>query len=226
MTKNLMRLLRAGAAALACVLVACCGGGGSDPGPTVIRAPDAVLSADVPRVLVASIPDGFHPSTVVSFDVFSVGYFGSFAQAGQGGHFGLGVRTDLDRLPTAIFGHGVIFGNVSGAPGGNPVYPSSQLESWCNGLVPGDYLLTGPGTPPVLLDGVAYHVRLESDTTGQTRTLRYAISSGGVLLYDSGPVADPNQAFDLTKNGVWVGHVFDGTGSWAVTFSNITIEIN
>ena len=226
MAKTLMRVLRAGAAALACVLVACCGGGGGAPGPTVIRAPDAVLSADVPRVVVASIADGLHPSTVVSFDVMSAGYFGAFSQAGQGGHLAFGTHADLDLLPTAIRGHGVIFGNVSSVTGGNPVYPSSQLESWSNGIGPDNYLLSGPGTPPVLSDGVTYHVRLSSQITGSERILRYAISKGGVLLFDTGPVSDPNRGFDLAKNGVWVGHAFDGPGPWAVTFSNIIIELN
>lgn len=192
------------------------------------RPPDVTLYSNTPRLTVLDMPDGFHSYLEVMFNIRSNGYWGYSSQSGQSGHFAFGTRADLVKLPTAVFGQGVIFGNISGAPNGNPVFPSSQLETWFNGFNDGSHqdniLFTGNGgATPMLYDQTDYRIRFISNI-GVTKTIRYTVSSTlGVLLYDSGIVTDTNNYFDVNKNGIWVAHVFSVADIWTINFSNIVV---
>lgn len=219
MTKT-MRFICAGLAALACfVLIAACGGGGG--GPVYIIPPDTTLTPGTSFAVLTSPADGLHVDQSVSFRVRADGYFSQ--HAGSAGHFGIVTRADLAQRSAAILGHGVIFGDAG------DVSRSTQIESWANTATPPNYLFPQAGSP-VLLDGVDYDVVLTThvSTDRSVQWVRYTLSAGGVLLWDSGQVPDPNHVFDPAKNGVWVGQVFANplAGPWAVTFSKITIALD
>ena len=209
--------------AIAALLLGC--GGASDvPATRSIIAPDVVLTASDARLLVADIPAGLHVDQRITFTLVSDGYYAR----NPVGHFAFITRSDISKWTTQVLGHGLAFGNLSGAFNGTPSNPGAQLESWCNGSTPPNYLLSAAPSP-VLVDGVAYQVRLETHVSPDrsVQTLRYTIGQAGQLVYDSGVVLDPNRAFDPAMNGIWIAHVFDGpnTEPWAIRLSNIRIEL-
>jgi len=210
------------------VLATACGGGSSEAENTPIRisAADVELNSSVGSVVIASPPDGFHADTLVQFTLRSDGYF----TQNPGAHAPLVTRQDLALSGKAIRGQGMLFGNVSLAPGGNPLHPSVQAETWCNGVGDGSYLLNGQGTPPVLSDGVDYQITLHTHV-GADRSdqfIRFQIRGSDGVDYDSGAIHDPNIAFDATKNGVWIGHVFQNpmAAPWTLRVYGITVTLS
>lgn len=209
-----------------CALVAGCGGGGDDqPLPKVLTVPDVVLTEIDSRLAIADIPQGFQADQRISFTVTSEDYFSQ----NPDGHFAVITRADLSKWTTQVLGHGLAFGNLAQAPNGTPSNPGVQIESWCNGSTPGNYLLSAP-TAPVLRDGVPYQVQLDTHVSPDRseQTVRYRLSVSGQQVYDSGLISDPNRGFDPSMNSVWIGHVFDNpnAGLWLIRLSNIKIELS
>lgn len=209
-----------------------------DPGPfttsaiSPITCPDFQLSSSVERHIAISQSDKFFNNTVVEFTMNSNGYFNK----STGGHMAMVSRCDTDILASAVRGQGMIFGNVALATdtSGNPDYgpnqltPSTQIESWLNGLstTRAQYLLNGNPRPPILRDLVDYQIRFESFISDDrvNQTLRYTVSEREQIIYDSGVVVDPNRYFNPSKNGLAFGHVFSSPDSnWSVKFSNIKL---
>lgn len=208
-----------------------------DPGPVVtdgknpIVMNDFELTESIPRYIALSQPDKFYSNSILEYTMVSNGYF----SASPGGHIAAVLRCDTGILNTAVRGQGLVMGNVRSAadPMNIPDYapnqlaPSTQLESWLNGLAEdrSHYLLNGDPNPPILRDLVQYRVRIQSyinyDRTNQT--IRYTISDQNNLIYDSGTVVDPNRYFNPSRAGVAFGHVFSGSGSWSVKFSDLRL---
>ena len=206
-----------------------------DPGPFVDsdavethKSPGTVLNSQVHRVTLLDLPNKRYQRVWVDFKFKSDNYFTA------NGHVAMVARCDLSFVNRAVRGHGMVFGDVAGAtdPSGdpdyapNPIVPSTQIESWMNGTIPGrgQYLLNGNPNPPVLRDGVEYRVRLEtfisSDRVNQT--VRYTIHVGSTLVYDSGVVIDPNRHFDPSCNNLVIGHVFSSPkDDWSVHITDV-----
>lgn len=200
-----------------------CGGGSNPPAAKNITAPDLVLTAIDPRLVIADIPYGLHVDQVISFTLVSEDYF----KQNPVGHFAIVTRSDLARLPTKVLGQGFAVGNLTGAIDGTKVNPGSQIETWCD--LPGrdHYLLDSPPSP-VWQDGIRYDVRIETHVSLGQQTVRYTLSVGGNQIYDSGVMDDPNRGFDPAMNGIAIGHVFDSAdaGLWLIRLSNIRIELS
>lgn len=209
------------------VLATACGGGTDDADvlPIRIAAADVEMNPAVTSVMIAAPADGLHTDTTVQFTLRSDGYFSQ----NPDGHIPLVTRQDMALMGKAIRGQGMLFGNVSGAPDGNPLHPSVQVETWFNGTAPGQYLLAGGGMPPVLADGVDYYVTLRTHvgTNRSDQFIQIQVSADGVA-WDSGEIHDPNTIFDATKNGIWIGHVFQNTSAapWTVKVSGIVVTLS
>lgn len=234
MLKKILCALCAGAALLACSFLPACGGGGGSSS-TVTAVPDTQITSSTSdgRLVLAQLPDGFHADTTVTITLTPHAYFGQNALQGQGGHAALITHGDVALIGQAVRGHGVLVGCVSGAVNGNPVCPSSQLETWFNGQTlqingqthSGNYLFTAAQPVPQLVDEVpitlSFYSHLSPDCS--TRTVRYLMRQGSTA-YDSGVLNDPNTLFDCTKNAVIVGEVFAAAGAvWSIDLTNITI---
>ncbi|WP_027477904.1 hypothetical protein [Curvibacter gracilis] len=210
-------------------LATACGGGSTDAAttyPARIALPDVELNPSVESVVIAALPDGFHADTVIQLTLRSNGYFTQNPDA----HAPLVTRQDLALNGKAIRGQGMLFGNVSQAPGGNPIHPSLQAETWCNGIGDGSFLLNGQSTPPVLSDGVDYQVTLHTHvgTDRSDQFIRFQIRGADGVSYESGEIHDPNTAFDATKNGIWIGHVFQNplAAPWTLKVYGITVTLS
>ena len=206
-----------------------------DPGPVLDsdaevthRAPDAVLNSATPRVTLLDIPDKHYQRVTVDFQFKSHNYFVDH------GHVAVVMRCDLSFINRAVRGHGMVFGDVAGAtePSGDPDYapnqivPSTQIETWLNGILPNraHYLLNGNPGPPVLKDDVSYSVRIETFVSHDraNQTIRYTVHIGTTLIYDSGAVIDPNRYFNAACNSLVVGHVFSSPkDDWSVEITDI-----
>lgn len=209
--------------ALLASLVGCGGGGTETPKARILAVPDVVLTAIDPRLVIADLPYGLHVDQVISFTLLSEDYF----KQNPVGHFGIVTRADLSQWATRVLGHGLAIGNLAGADGGSQVVPGAQIESWCNGSNPADYLLAASASPQ-LRDGVSYEVAIYTHASPGRQTVRYTLAQGGAQIYDSGLVDDPNRGFDPAMNGVGIGHVFDSAdaGLWLIRLSNIRIELS
>ena len=209
--------------AIAALLLGCGSGASDGPATRSIIAPDVVLTAIDPRLVIADIPYGLHVDQVISFTLVSEDYF----KQNPVGHFSVVTRSDLARLPTKVLGQGFAVGNLTGAIDGTKVNPGSQIETWCD--LPGrdHYLLDSPPSP-VWQDGIRYDVRIETHVSLGQQTVRYTLSVGGNQIYDSGVMDDPNRGFDPAMNGIAIGHVFDSAdaGLWLIRLSNIRIELS
>ena len=234
MLKKLCALC-AGAALLICFLLPGCGGGGGGSSTILTTVPDTQLTSSTPdgRLVLAQLPDGFHGDTTVTLTATPHAYFGQNSLPGQGGHFALVVHGDAVQIGQAVRGHGLVLGCVAGAVNGNPVCPSSQLETWFNGQAltlngqtfTDNLLLTAAQPVPLLIDEVpitvSFYSHLSPDCS--TRTVRYLLWQGSTV-YDSGVLNDPNTLFDCTKNAVILGDVFAAAGAvWSIDLTNITI---
>ncbi|WP_019573365.1 hypothetical protein [Curvibacter lanceolatus] len=171
-----------------------------------------------------SLPDGYYEYLNLTFDFLSNGYFAANPTA----HIFVCVRQDPALVGKQIRGQGIVLGNVSLAPGGTPFFPSTQIETWCNGIYPGSYLLSAPGAPPILEDGVIYTFQIFTHVTPDrsVQTIRYRVWQGSSMLYDSGNVTDPNQYFDPAHSGAYAGHVFDTSTDpgWGFTIDNVFLS--
>lgn len=171
-----------------------------------------------------------------------------FAQ-NPGGHFAVVVRCNNAAIANGyVQGQGMIIGNVSQAPtptfpplppnvpfAPNPVYPSTQIESFWAGVAVqpnsvnyyGNTLLANTnGTNPVLLDGVEYKFTVinEISTSGKSFT-GYKIMQGTTVIYNQILMYDYNIYYDPKKSGILMGHVFKNSGAspWSVTIENKVI---
>lgn len=203
-------------ARLICIILslflAACGGGGS--------APLALhfYQGGADRLMVSDVPDRYYSHTNLEFDFQSNGYLSE-----SSAHFGIVLRGDTAVWTQYVRGEGLTIGCVGNAIGAVGTCPTTQAETWFNGLAPGgNALLAGMSIPPVLIDGAKYRFRIETDA--DAHTIRYTIAQNGASLYDSGLMKDQNIWFDPSKNGIYIGHVFDNPGNWSATFDNFVIE--
>lgn len=168
----------------------------------------------------------------VGFDFLSNSYF----TENPNGHFAIVVRSDNSSLATSIRGHGMVMGNVSFAPNGNPVAPSTQVEGFWTGSAVGSggnnhlFNETGGLSTLPLEDGVQYKVIVESTVTDEgAMWIRYRLYrkettyNAWELERDTGDVLDPYGVIDPTKTGIVFAHVFEDAfaAPWTVTISNI-----
>ncbi len=170
----------------------------------------------------------------VSFDFITSAYFSG--NDSWGAHIAVVLRCDTDVIASALRGQGMIIGNVSGnTSGGAQNHPTTQIETWFNGLAAGDnYLPTEssgyPGRP--VQDGVQYRAIVSSkvmpDGTSYIRYRFYKWTAVGPLSHwvldrDTGDVLDNNTYIDKTKSGLVIGHVFNNPGApaWSVTITNV-----
>jgi hypothetical protein len=218
-----MRLIAAGLALLVIFSLTACGGGDSAPRPMPI--PDATILPGNPKTVLADLGDGFHADTLVTLTLTSNGYFA----ANPAGHCALVARADLSATQTVITGQGLAIGNVSETYNGNPVTPAAQIEVWGYTPAPYGHLLAPSSAAPVLRDGVPYTFRFWSriDQPGAVPTVRMTITEAGLVIYDTGPMADPSHGFDVNKNGLWFAHVFDNAASgWSISLTDISVSFD
>jgi hypothetical protein len=178
-----------------------------------------------PRLEILRLDDHWYENYRVTFKFKSTDYFQQNAMPpAQAGHFALVMRGDIDAWETAVWGQGLIFGVTFN----NMSVPSIRIETWFNGVPPGNYLLDGVPGAPELLDGVTYDVEFIStvpqDRSQQTIQFRISTEADG-LLYDSGLVPDPNILFDPAKNSIFTGHVFDNeaSGPWEFAITDVKL---
>jgi len=237
MFNKLFCTLCTGAALFVCSFLPACGGGGT-AGSITTKVPDTQITNDTPdgRLVLAQLPTGFHADTTVAITLTPHSYFGQNALPGQGGHVALAVHADAALIGAVVRGHGVLVGCVSGAVNGNPVCPSSQIETWFNGQTlqvggqtySGNYLFAAAEPVPQLVDEVPITLNFFSHLSPDcsTRAVRYLLWQGSTT-YDSGTLNDPNTLFDCTKNAVTIGQVFPSAGAtWSISLTNITITQN
>jgi hypothetical protein len=172
----------------------------------------------------SALADGYYEYLNVTFDFTSTGYFAANPTA----HIFVCLRQDPALVGQKIRGQGIVLGNVSGAVNGNPFYPSTQIETWFNGVGQGDYLLSAPGAPPILQDGVTYTFQIYTHVSPDRsiQTIRYRVWKGTSMLYDSGKVTDPNQYFDPAHSAVYAAHVMDTSTDpgWSFSIDNVFIS--
>jgi len=156
------------------------------------------------------------------------------------GHFAFILRHNIDAFTEATRrneGNGLLFGNLTGYTNpntghtGNPVTPSTIVETWYNGLAPyGNDLIPGTSWSGQLQDDVTYDVEINSivNSAGQT-LVSYSISSGGILLVSIPPTLDGNTYIDHIHTGFAMGQVFQGadgntpTPGWNIQITNFSI---
>ena len=156
-------------------------------------------------------------------------------------HFAVVLRGNPDALHEAvprIEGNGLVIGNVAGYVNsytghtGNPLYPSTQIETWHHGAGPpmGDNdLLPQPGGP-ILADGVPYTFVINSDVDANGASfVSYSVSDPSGEIYSLGPQADGNIWFTRTKTGIFLAHVFEGadgntpTDGWTISLNSVNV---
>jgi len=199
-----------------------------------------VLNNSTPRVTMAATgaypTGGFNVGTGIMetwFDLVSSGYFAN----NPNGHMAVVTRADTSVMTTAVYGQGMIFGNVNGnTSGGATHYPTTQIESWFNGFATGNYLPpTSDGyTSKPLVDGVTYRACITSTVAPNSKYyIRYRLwrltTTYGLTTYelerDTGDVYDPTNYISRETSGLYAGHVFaNGSApAWSLTFSNVSI---
>jgi hypothetical protein len=177
-----------------------------------------------PRLEILRLPDHWYENYKVTFKFKSTGYFQQNAVPPMAGHFAIVMRGDIDSWEVAVWGVGLIFGRTFN----EQTVPSIRIETWFNGVPPGNYLLDGVPGAPELHDGVEYMVEFLSivPTNRANQTIQFKISTeADGLLYDSGPVHDPNVLFDPAKNSIFCGHVFDNeaSGPWEFAITDVKL---
>jgi len=172
-----------------------------------------------------------------------------FAQ-NPGGHFSVVVRCNNAAIANGyVQGQGMIIGNVSAAPtpvtpplppgvpfNPNPVYPSTQIESFWAGIVSHDFdttiyygntlLANTNGANPVLVDGVEYKFIVTSEISASLKSYTgYTILQGTTVVYNQPLVYDYNIYYNPTKSGIVIAHVFENAtaSAWSVAVSNKVI---
>lgn len=206
---------------------------GDDSGVVLYRPSDITIKADTPdsRILVLNPPKIHREFITVDYTLRADGgYFTA------NGHAVMGLRLDVAVIATLVRGVGLTFGDVAGAPnvGNFPEYapnqlvPSTQVETWlhANTVEPDRsiYMLNGNPGAPKLSDGVDYAVRFESLVSADRKrqTVRYTISTGGSMIYDSGVIIDPNDVYDASHNSLLFAQVFGPTThDWSIHISGI-----
>jgi len=177
-----------------------------------------------PRLEILRLPDHWYENYRVTFKLKSTDYFQQNSVPPMSGHFALVMRGDIDAWETAVWGVGLIFGRTYT----QQTVPSIRIETWFNGVPPGNYLLDGAPGVPEMLDGVTYDIEFIStvpqDRSQQTVQFRVSTEADG-LIYDSGIVSDPNILFDPAKNSIFTGHVFDepGSGPWEFAITDVKL---
>jgi hypothetical protein len=172
----------------------------------------------------------------VEFDFTSNGYFAY--NMVTGGHFAVVLRCDPSIVARTVRGHGIVIGNVALAPDGAAAFPTTQVETWFQGLqgpAPNQRFLY-PGTEGLpdrtMRDGVTYRVILHSNVRANgVRHIRYRLYrvdrlSGTLELErDTGDFPDRNVWFDPTKTGVAIAHVFENRNApdWSVDIDHVRV---
>lgn len=218
-------------------LVAC---GGGDPTPAPTSTPivtsrffnDAKLTPNTPRakVDVAKMDTDYHEFSTLSFTFNSRNFF---KYNPDNAHAAIAMRSNIAINDIKVWGHGMVFGDVSGASnplGSNPatqpnkLRPSVQIETWFGGIDSGNFLLATAETPPILQDNIDYQITIQSHLTSTVQTIRVVVNSNGVLIYDTGIIEDPNKYLNKNYNDIYVGYVFSNPGDWDITFKNIKLD--
>ncbi len=165
----------------------------------------------------------------VQFELIANEYF-----TDDSGHLAVVLRCDTAVINSAVYGQGMIFGNVVGnTTGGAPYSPTTQIETWFNGLAPdGNYLppeSAGYASKP-LQDGVNYKAIVSSKVYDSVSSyIRYRLYrfnptfSTWDLERDTGDILDKNNYIDKTKSGLVFGQVFANptVPPWSITITNI-----
>jgi hypothetical protein len=156
--------------------------------------------------------------------------FNNYFALNPSGHVAVVLRQDPATQNTAIRGQGAIFGNVSLAPEGTSVVPGFQLEGFAGGTDPqGNRLIPGGASPEALADGKNYKILIESSKSPDgSKYIRGAVykqvARGYDCVYDSGDVLDTLVGTDMTKTGLFIGHVFgSGSGGWSIGITNAKV---
>lgn len=169
----------------------------------------------------------------VQFDV----KFNNYFTRNPGGHLAVVLRCDTSAIGTAVRGQGMLFGNVSGAPNGTDLIPSSLLETYFGSTsapTGGNFLFQnseGARSKGGMRDNVQYRVIVSgSKANNGQRYLRYALWSWNATYQnwvhevDTGDVLDHNVWADLTSYGLVFGHVFATAGqTWSIDLTNIKV---
>lgn len=231
-----MRLLKHSVALVFTLVLAACGGNSECcSSGKVTSFPNAILTNEVPRLVVGQSDSNYHEFSELHFTFTSENYF----KENPTGHAALLMRTLGSQIATKLEGVGMIFGNVSLASNtipGNPatepntLFPSIQIETWFHGHDTQNFLLA-PINPAIILeDNINYDIVIKShikeDKSIQTEQI--LIYKMGDLIWDSGVVTDPNKYIVPTYNDIAIGHVFDNPNAkpWKITFSNIVLVQN
>lgn len=152
-----------------------------------------------------------------------------FLAQNPGIHIFISLRQKASLVGTAITGHGVAFGQLSGF---TPYSPTPLVESFFQGgnhVYPNSY--SAPSKP--IADGNTYRLIIEStvciDGSRYIRYRMYRFIPGTLpvssdywdLHQDTGDVLDTTTTADMTAEGIAVGFVFAGSGTtWSVPFTN------
>jgi hypothetical protein len=132
-------------------------------------------------------------------------------------------------------GTGLLFGNLSGYSNpitghvGNPIHPSTIIETWYQPNGYGNDLLPGSWGNMVLQDDVTYQTEINAkiDSNGKS-FVSYKLVSGGITIFDCPPIADNNTYYDPTNTGLIIGQVFasgnnDPADPWSINLSNLSV---
>ena len=132
-------------------------------------------------------------------------------------------------------GTGLLFGNLSGYNNpstghvGNPIHPSTIIETWYQPNGYGNDLLPGSWGTMVLQDDVTYQTEINAiiDSNGRS-FVSYKLVSGGIIIFDCPPIADNNTYYNPTNTGLIIGQVFgsgnnDPADPWSINLSNLSV---
>jgi hypothetical protein len=132
-------------------------------------------------------------------------------------------------------GTGLLFGNLSGYSNpitghvGNPISPSTIIETWYQPNGYGNDLLPGSWGTMVLQDDVTYQTEINAIIDNNGRSfVSYKLTSGGITIFDCPPIDDNNIWYDPTNTGLIIGHVFDSgnddpTNPWNININNLAV---
>ena len=133
-------------------------------------------------------------------------------------------------------GTGLLFGNLSSYSNpstghvGNPIYPSTIIETWYQPNGYGNDLLPGSWGNMVLQDDVTYQTEINAiiDSDGKS-FVSYKLVSGGITIFDCPPIADNNTYYDPSNTGLIIGQVFSSGNNnandpWSINLSNLSVS--
>jgi len=126
-----------------------------------------------------------------------------------------------------------VYYNADTGHRGNPIQPSTMIETWYQGPGTGgggeNDILPGSWGNMVLQDDVTYQTEINAiiDSNGKS-FVSYKLVSGGITIFDCPPIADDNIWYDPKNTGIIFAQVLasgnnDPADPWRINITNLSV---